>query len=171
MKKMKVYLAKSNKANPDVVARVRQTLSNYNLEIVEFKGGTYTHKPLLECDQMVIVPAEVDVCEDFTVIGKGLYEQIEAFSRKSLHNSDNIIVITSDDCDTSMVEGTAEIDEDDYVNYAELHLSEDGCSLKEVLDDIVRDYYMDSDEPIYASESTSVRKTNSNYYLLIGKKF
>lgn len=171
MKKMKVYLAKSNKANPDVVARVRQTLSNYNLEIVEFKGGTYTHKPLLECDQMVIVPAEVDVCEDFTVIGKGLYEQIEAFSRKSLHNSDNIIVITSDDCDTSMVEGTAEIDEDDYVNYAELHLSEDGCSLKEVLDDIVRDYYIDSDEPIYASESTSVSKTNSNYYLLIGKNF
>lgn len=57
MKKMKVYLAKSNKANPDVVARVRQTLSNYNLEIVEFKGGTYSHKQLLECDQMVIVPA------------------------------------------------------------------------------------------------------------------
>lgn len=171
MKKMKVYLAKSNRANPEVVARVRQTLSNYNLEIVEFKGGTYSHKPLLECDQMVIVPEEVDVCEDFTTIGKGLYEQIEAFSRKSLHNSDNIIVITSDDCGTSMIENTVEIDEDDYVNYAELYLSEDGCSLKEILDDIVRDYYMDSDEPIYASESTSVRKTNSNYYLLIGKNF
>lgn len=171
MKKMKVYLAKSNRANPEVVARVRQTLSNYNLEIVEFKGGTYSHKPLLECDQMVIVPEEVDVCEDFTTIGKGLYEQIEAFSRKCLHNSDNIIVITSDDCGTSMIENTVEIDEDDYVNYAELYLSEDGCSLKEILDDIVRDYYMDSDEPIYASESTSVRKTNSNYYLLIGKNF
>lgn len=171
MKKMKVYLAKSNKANPDVVARVRQTLSNYNLEIVEFKGGIYSHKQLLESDQMVIVPAEVDVCEDFTVIGKGLYEQIEAFSRKSFNNSHNIIVITSDDCETSMIENTVEIDKDDYVNYAELYFLEDGCNLKEVLDDIVRDYYINSDEPIYASESTSVRKTNSNYYLLIGKNF
>jgi len=169
MKKMKVYLAKSNKANPDLVARVRQTLSNYNLEIVEFKGGTYSHKQLLECDQMVIVPAEVDACEDFAIIGKGLYEQIEAFSRKSLHNSVNIIVITSDECDTSMIEEIVKIDEDDYVNYAELYFSEDGCSLKEVLDDVVGDYYMDS-QSIYASKSTSVSKTNSNYYLLIGKK-
>lgn len=167
---MKVYLAKSNKANPDVVARVRQTLSNYNLEIVEFKGGTYSHKPLLECDQMVIVPAEFDVCEDYTTIGKGLYEQIEAFSRKTLRNSDNITVITGDDCNTAMIEDTVEIDEGDYINYAELYLSEDNCSLNEVLYDIVRDYYMGSDEPVYSSKSTSVSKTNSNYYLLIGKK-
>lgn len=171
MKKMKVYLAKSNKANPDVVVRVRQTLSNYNLEIVEFKGGTYSHKPLLESDQMVIVPAEVDACEDYTTIGKGLYEQIEAFSRKSLHNSDNIIVIVNEDCDTAMIDSYDVMDVDDYVNYADLYLSEDNCSLKEVLDDVVGDYYMDSDEPIYTSESTPVRKTNSNYYLLIGKNF
>jgi hypothetical protein len=118
---------------------------------------------------MVIVPEEVDICEDFTIIGKGLYEQIEAFSRKTYNNSDNIIIITGKDCSTAMIESYAEIDEDDYVNYAELYFSEDGCNLKEVLDDIVGDYYMDS-QSIYASKSTSVSKTNSNYYLLIGKK-
>lgn len=118
---------------------------------------------------MVIVPPEVDVCEDFTVIGKGLYQQIEVFSKKTHNNSDNIIIITGKDSNTAMIESYGEIDEDDYVNYAELYFSEDGCSLKEILDDIVADYYMDS-QSIYTSESTSVIKTNSNYYLLIGKK-
>ncbi len=171
MKKMKVYLAKSNRANPDLVARVRQTLSNYNLEIVEFKGGTYSHKPLLECDQLVVVPEELEV--DSVIVGKGLLEQIQAFSRKSLHNSDNVIFISSENCDTAMIESYHVVDSDDYVNYGLIDLSEDYCSLTDILEDVVTDYYCGSGESIYAKASnSSVSKTSSgsNYYHLIGRK-
>lgn len=171
MKKMKVYLAKSNRANPNLVARVRQTLSNYNLEIVEFKGGTYSHKPLLECEQLVVVPEELGV--DSVNVGKGLMEQIQAFSRKSLHNSDNVIFISSENCDTAMIESYHVVNYDDYVNYGLIDLSEDYCSLTDILEDVVTDYYCGSGESIYAKASnSSVSKTSSgsNYYHLIGRK-
>mgnify|MGYP007100098570 CR=1 FL=1 len=171
MKKMKVYLAKSNRANPDLVARVRQTLSNYNLEIVEFKGGTYSHKPLLECDQLVVVPEELGL--ESVNVGKGLMEQIQAFSRKSLHNSDNVIFISSENCDTAMIESYHVVDSDDYVNYGLIDLDDDYCSLTDVLDDVVSDYYLGSGEVIHAKASNnSVSKTSSgsNYYHLIGRK-
>jgi len=166
---MKVYLAKSNRTNPEVVARVRQTLSNYNLEIVEFKGGSYSHRPLLECDQLVVVPEELDL--ERVTLGKGLYEQIEAFSRKNLHNSDNIIFISSEYCDTAMVDSYNILDSDDYVNYGEVNISEDWCTLTDVLDDVVSDYYLGSGEVIHAKKTntTTTKSSGSNYYHLIGK--
>jgi hypothetical protein len=169
MKKMKVYLAKSNRANPDLVARVRQTLSNYNLEIVEFKGGTYSDKPLLECDQLVVIPEELE--EETVNVGKGLYQQIDSFSRISDYNSDNITFISSERCDTAMIESYRIINSDDYINYGLVYLEEDNCSLTEIFDDVVRDYYSGSDESMYANKTAnSVSKTSSNYYHLIGRK-
>jgi hypothetical protein len=173
MKKMKVYLAKSNRANPEVVARVRQTLSNYNLEIVEFKGGTYSHNSLIGCDQLVVVPEELDVDSACITVGKGLYEQIQVFSTKNLHNSDNIIFISDNSCNTAMIESYDIVDSHDYINYGEVYLSEDYCSLTDILEDVVTDYYCGSGESIYAKASnSSVSRTSSgsNYYHLIGRK-
>ena len=56
MSKTKVYLAKSNKANPNVVSMVRQLLSNYDVSVVEYTGGSYTDKPMLDCDFLVVIP-------------------------------------------------------------------------------------------------------------------
>ena len=80
MSKAKVYLAKSNKSNPNVVSRVRQTLSDYDVEIVEFTGGSYSHKPMVDCDFLVVVPELSESwCEDGVIVGKGLYEQLTAW--------------------------------------------------------------------------------------------
>ena len=37
----KIYLAKSNRANPDDVAKVRRELNKHDIEIVEYTGGGY----------------------------------------------------------------------------------------------------------------------------------
>lgn len=81
----RVYLAKSNRANPNLVSAVRQTLSKFEIELVEFTGGTYSHDLLLTCDELIVIPdlSELKSCvyTKFTTIslGKGLWEQISTF--------------------------------------------------------------------------------------------
>ena len=75
--KPKVYLAKSNASDPDLVANVRKYLLAREIELVEFSGGTYSHKQLNGCDYLVIVPSKPDSYS--TTIGKGLFEQIDYF--------------------------------------------------------------------------------------------
>jgi hypothetical protein len=95
----KVYLAKSNKANPDLVSKVRQAMSKFNVQIVEFAGGTYSNDLLLSCSELIIIP-DISECYDDGYywncsIGKGLYEQIDAFKAKK--NTSGFFVITADD--------------------------------------------------------------------------
>lgn len=83
----RVYLAKSNKANPNLVSAVRQTLSKFDIELVEFTGGTYSHDLLLTCDEMIAIPdlstlktLENEISKFTTIsLGKGLWEQISTF--------------------------------------------------------------------------------------------
>jgi hypothetical protein len=71
---MKVYLAKSNRANPSDLITVRGELKKLEgIEIVEYSGGTYSHDSLSVCDYLVIVPQSN---ESPIILGKGLYEQI-----------------------------------------------------------------------------------------------
>ena len=95
----KVYLAKSNKANPNTVSKVRQTLSKFNIQVVEFTGGTYSNDLLLSCDELIVIP-DISECYDDGYywncsIGKGLYEQIDAFKAKK--NVDGFFIVTADD--------------------------------------------------------------------------
>ena len=157
--KPKVYLAKSNRANPELVSRVRQTLSKYDIEIVEFKGGQFSHKPMLECERLVVVPDLSD--EENIVIGKGLYEQIERFG--SSKGFEYVLTITSDNMLIKELDDIDIIDYEDYVEYALLHFQSSWGSeyLKDVLDEIG-----------YNPKSSNTLKTSgkSNYYMLIGKK-
>lgn len=97
----KVYLAKSNKANPNTVSKVRQTLSKFDIQVVEFTGGTYSNDLLLSCDELIVIPDISDSYDDGYYwncnIGKGLYEQIDAFRNKK--NVDGFFIITVDDDD------------------------------------------------------------------------
>ena len=81
--KHKIYFAKSNKANPDHIILVREILGKFDVDIVEYKGGSYSHKPLLECDMLVVLPDLTeyeDLNETGVSLGKGLFEQITAFN-------------------------------------------------------------------------------------------
>ena len=110
----KVYLAKSNKANPDLVSKVRQNLSQFEVEIVEFTGGTYTHKPLLSCELLIVVP---DLTNNDIIIGKGLFEQINEFI--NYKDDENILIVTNFKNETIFVDMVDDMyvdDGNDYVN-------------------------------------------------------
>ena len=109
----KVYLAKSNRANPDVVSRVRQALSKFPIQIVEYTGGQFSHAPMMECEQLVVVP---DLEDEEIVIGKGLYEQISKFGNNNGY--EYVFVISEEDLTVKDVEQIDVIDYDDYVAFA-----------------------------------------------------
>jgi hypothetical protein len=156
----KVYLAKSNRANPDVVSSVRQTLSKYDVEVVEFKGGAYSHKQLLDCDMMVIVPATDTIWrEEGIILGKGLYEQLEAFEQHS--DIGNVMVV----CDELLTVG--EIDsywvenERDYIDYG----------LIEFYDNDGKEFALTKHcDLIFNKKSDVASSSNSSYYHLLAKK-
>lgn len=154
----KVYLAKSNRANPDVVSRVRQALSKFPIQIVEYTGGQFSHAPMMECEQLVVVP---DLEDEEIVIGKGLYEQISKFGNNNGY--EYVFVISEEDLTVKDVEQIDVIDYDDYVAFAVIEFSRGkGDKLVSCFKDI---YGETATESLYPSP-----KTNSNYYQLIGRK-
>lgn len=100
---MKVYLSRSNAADPAVFSLVQQVIENLGHEIVTFNGGEYSKEPLLACDALVIVPSakmlpgmergeyKTFLQDNQPDIGKGQYEQCMDFAKR--HAEDYV------DCD------------------------------------------------------------------------
>jgi hypothetical protein len=154
----KVYLAKSNRANPDVVSRVRQALSKFPIQIVEYTGGQFSHAPMMECEQLVVVP---DLEDEEIVIGKGLYEQIGKFGWNNGY--EYVFVISEEDLTVRDVEQIDVIDYDDYVAFALIEFKRgNGDKLVSCFEDI---YGVTATDSLYPSP-----KSDSNYYHLIGRK-
>lgn len=152
MKQPKVYLAKSNRANPDVVSRVRQALSKFPIQIVEYTGGQFSHTPMMECEQLVVVP---DLDDEEIVIGKGLYEQINKFGRNKGY--EYVFVINDEeDLTYKELEQIDIIDYEDYIAHAIIQFRR-GNDEKLV----------SCFEDIYGVTTT---KSDSNFYHLIGRK-
>lgn len=170
--KTKIYLAKSNRANPDDVSRIRSIIQKYpnDVELVEFKGGSYSHKDLLACDLLVVVPdlTDFEPTEDnYIDIGKGLHEQIEAFKHINKNKSDILIVDTV----TEKWNSCAPLydidfaDTDDYINYSTLILNtnpDTGTSCD--LDDIIKNRFVSGDP-----EGNQKNGCKKHMYILIGK--
>jgi hypothetical protein len=154
----KVYLAKSNRANPDVVSRVRQALSKFPIQIVEYTGGQFSHAPMMECEQLVVVP---DLEDEEIVIGKGLYEQISKFGNNNGY--EYVFVISEEDLTVKDIEQIDVIDYDDYVAFALIEFSRGkGDKLVSCFEDI---YSVTATDSLFPSQ-----KSDSNYYHLIGRK-
>lgn len=164
--KSKVYLAKSNRSNPDDVSRVRTLLSKFDVEIVEFKGGAYSHKPLLECEYLIVVPDlserndEYVEDDDYVPLGKGLHEQIEAFN--DVNNECDTLIVTWTDKYDILVSGFLEFDvcnTDDYVNYSYCYLNNEGGPLSSILASRLG-------HPTGNQTYSTSKKTTNNYLLL-----
>lgn len=166
----KIYLAKSNRANPDDVIGIRSILQKYpkDIEIVEFKGGTYSHKDLQSCDVLIVIPDlnEYDSnCDDYIIIGKGLYGQIEAFKRTHPNEYAILVVLTVTekwDCVMPLYK-LEEDDTDDYINYGSIIIDSNSVSVS--LEDVLR---------FNLKCLSNSEKNNTSYsdytYLLIGRK-
>lgn len=158
----KVYLAKSNRANPELVSRVRQTLSTLNVEIVEYTGGKYSHKEMLECEQLVIIPDLSNKDDDDIIIGKGLYEQIEEFGcQKGL---DYVFVIAKENMSVKEVYSMDIINSENYIEYGVIEFTYESNNIDEFLGDILLEIYGCKDT------NTTISPVNSNWYCLIGRK-
>lgn len=96
---MKVYLSRSNAADPAVFSIVKEIIEDLGHEVVTFNGGEYSKKPLIECDVLVVVPSAAmlpalednnmvvleDNCPD---IGKGQFEQCRDFAKEHRQSFD-----------------------------------------------------------------------------------
>lgn len=153
----KVYLAKSNRANPDLVSSVRQTLSKYDVEVVEFKGGTYSHKQLLECDVMVIVPATDTLWrEEGIILGKGLYEQLQAFE----DGSNRTMIVCDEELTVGEIDSYWVENERDYIDYGLVEFYENNNDLK---------LSKHCDNMFTKKTGTSSSSKSSYYHLLVKK--
>ena len=79
---MRIYLAKSNKANPDYLIKIRHFLNEFkNVKTLEYRGGSnYDSSDLISSDLLIVIPDLSNGVEDNKIVlGKGLYTQIEDF--------------------------------------------------------------------------------------------
>lgn len=94
----KIYLSKSNAANPNLVKNTRKVLVDLGHIVFEFTGTKYTaadNDVLLSADYLLLVPPEKqDIDEDYEVnVGRGQYEQVEKFKKQ--HGWKNIYTVYS----------------------------------------------------------------------------
>ena len=75
--KLKVYISKSNQANPDTLIFVRELLKKHNVEVVEYSGGKYSSKPLGHSDVLVCISYPGAKEEDIVLTGKGIFSEVE----------------------------------------------------------------------------------------------
>jgi hypothetical protein len=107
---MKIYLAKSNQANPEDYIKTKNMILSKGIDVVEYSGGKYSNKELLECDVLVVIPnlnkAKSKVKQLVIngglekrleiILGMGLTQQIEVFPRKKFIILDTVNFLSSE---------------------------------------------------------------------------
>lgn len=164
----KIYLGKSNRANPDHVMLVREALSKFDVEIVEFKGGTYSHKPLLECDKLIIIPDLNDISDYDTIpLGRGLHEQVEAFNEHAYGVPLVVVEVSKHYCTLRAIDDLDFVEDGDYINYSQAILEGEGLSLHDMF---YNHYGFSKNSPKKIENSTKKSTKKGSKYILIGKK-
>ncbi len=163
---MRVYLAKSNRANPGVVSFIRDNLKEVDknkIRIVEYEGGAYNPSMLAQSNILV------SILEPFTmVIGKGLYEQ---FKLAKTNNISIIILTQPSDGKYEVFRSfkLAILDEKNFVSYAQVTKSSmfQEKSLADIIP-FIRDFIRE-----YQNKGTTgsmMEVTKENPYTEINKK-
>jgi hypothetical protein len=181
----KVYLAKSNRANPNLVSKVRETLSKFNVEIIEYTGGQYSHNSLLQCEELIVIPDISEAFENRSTfnhqwlcpIGKGLYEQISMFSKDifivtDFDNQEGIGGLYYDlgEAESDDAEFSIQVDDEhDYVNYS--HLEVDLINGSQNPWELY-DYLLEANElksEVKSQVGKLITKTKNRFLLLLAK--
>ena len=96
MSNTKVYLSKSNRANPDYVMLVRKHLEELGYEILEHQGGEYDEKLMFRARYMVMI-GQSSAAGGTTIVGKGQYEQLRKRRNRSTNYYHLYFTHTDDD--------------------------------------------------------------------------
>lgn len=129
-----VYFAKSNRANPEKMASVRQTLKGLDCIIKEFEGGQYSNKDLIESDILVMLP-ETMLDSTTASVGKGLASQLEDF--RMTNGVDHIFIVHSVSPGNLMVSKFVRLeitDQRSWTNTGKVHFREEPNNIEKFLD-------------------------------------
>lgn len=166
---MRIYIAKSNKANPDYLIRIRSFLSKFKtVRVFEFQGGKYNNIDLINSDILIVIPDLSERIDDRIVLGKGLYTQIDDYIN---HQSiDGVFIVTGLDNDGNLkfayikevldcddeVEALYNdtfmqvLDENNYIRYGSVNISEAKYTLQRSIAELV---LVDEEDSKHYSES------------------
>jgi hypothetical protein len=153
-----IYLAKSNRCNPDYLIKVRAILNEYsnNINIFEYNGGPYTHNDLEKCDILLIIPDLSSYNDDDSILlGKGLHEQIVHFNQGKKNSFTDILIVldvTASNIVITSVTSLDILDDCDYLNYSAAILDEICDSLSDLLENRFVGL-VDKDKPSWALDS------------------
>lgn len=80
---MKVFLSVSRQANPAWIEKVVNYLQKYmpDVEIVRYAGGSYSSKPMLDCDTVVMIPPAQKDLTNYCYMGKGQTTEIQEMNK------------------------------------------------------------------------------------------
>lgn len=98
--KLKVYLSKSKSGNFDELVKLKSRLELLDIEVLEFVGGTYDTKKLLEADILLILPPASKGVH-YPTVGRGQFEEIDTFLEK--YPNKQILVVTSLEDDDDII--------------------------------------------------------------------
>ena len=148
----KIYLAKSNRCNPDTLFKVREELKKYDCIVMEYNGGAYTDVDMLSCDMLLILTEKFN--HDVTIVGKGLYNQIVTFNDKM--NGLIFVLPHISDKPLLKIERLSLRKMNDFVEYADVVISEmKNCNLSSILDIKTHtykiEYVLSENKPMLAS--------------------
>ena len=188
---MRIYIAKSNKANPDYLLKVRDFLSKFkSVQILEYQGGGYDNTDLISADLLIVIPDLSEGIKDKRVVlGKGLYMQIDDFFT---HQSiDGIFIVTGvnnkGDIECSYIDevnayGAYDdtfmevLDDCNYIKYGSVKVWDSKQKLKEAIGELIlvdekdSHYYTEQEAESLWSQCVARTSTNTNNrykYLLI----
>lgn len=76
---MKVFLSVSGEAFAPFVQHIYSLLKESGLTVVRYEGDTYSAKPMLDCDYVIMIPPFNPNAE--FIVGKGQYEELKHLSK------------------------------------------------------------------------------------------
>ena len=81
---MKIYISKSNQANPDDLIMARAKFQKEGT-VLEYTGGVYNPERVKEADKIVIIPPAVSTFEkgnvDSITIGRGNFSEMKTYEK------------------------------------------------------------------------------------------
>ena len=81
---MKIYISKSNQANPDDLIMARAKFQKEGT-VLEYTGGVYNPERVKEADKIVILPPASSVFEkgnvDSITIGRGNFSELKSYEK------------------------------------------------------------------------------------------
>jgi hypothetical protein len=182
---MRVYIAKSNKANPEYLLKVRDFLSKFkSVQILEYQGGSYDNTDLISSDILIVIPDLSEGIKDKRVVlGKGLYMQIDDFFT---HQSiDGIFIVTginkSGMIECSYIDEVNEngnydetfmevLDDCNYIKYGTVKIWDSKQTIQEtvaelvLVDDNDSKYYTQQEADVLWSQYVTRKTSTSNKY-------